>query len=233
MSNNIFQKTRVLFAELGLWNASLYGAAYLLRRISSRANIYKYALVAQAVRQEPLLPGRRHRGFTVRQISEAEYDLNWFPRPPAIIHSRYRQGAVCLVAFKDDAAIGCVWLSLGPYLEDEVRCFFVPQPANLAAWDFDVYLDPAYRATRAFACLWDAANAWLCDQGALWTMSRINAFNFRSLRSHQRLGAQQVGTALFICLGICQILLTTVRPYLHISCGDSLPQLVVKAPEHP
>lgn len=117
----------------------------------------------------------------------------------------------------------------GPYLEDEVRGYSLPQPVGLTAWDFDVYLNPAYWASRAFAYLWDAANAWLCERGIGWTLSRINTFNFNSLRSHPRLGAQQLSTALFVCLEDCQVLLSTISPYLYISCSDNVPRIVVKA----
>jgi hypothetical protein len=229
--SNYIEKIRLFLADMGWCNTSLYGINYLLHHITPKATLYKYALVAQPVRKESLLPVRRNLSIRVHQVNETEYDPGWFPRPSEVIRTRYSQGAVCLVAFKNDSAIGCMWLVLGPYLEDEVRCCFIPYPAGLTAWDFDVYLHPSYRTSLAFAYLWDAANAWLHERGIQWTMSRINVFNLNSIRTYKRLGAQQVGITLFVCFGIYQLLLTDTRPYLHVSCSDNIPKIIVRSPQ--
>jgi len=218
-------------AELGWWNAWLYLCGLVLRRCSSRAQLHKYYLVAQPVPAQPLLPQRRRTAITINVVSQAEYDPAWFPRPLEAILARFEQGAVCFVAFKAQEAIGCLWLLPGPYLEDEVRCRFIPSPPGQAAWDFDVYLQPAYRSGRTFAYLWDHANGWLRERGIGWTMSRIDAFNRASLDAHRRLGAQRVGALLFVGVGKSQMLLADVRPYVHLSRNARrCPEIVVSAP---
>src|SRR3546814_8400271 len=98
---------------------------------------------------------------------------------------RAAQGAVCLGAFKNDAIIGCLWLCLSSYVEDEVRCRYQPAPAGEASWDFDVYVVPAQRSGPAFGRLRDEANAFLRQQGVACSWSRISAFNPASLASHE------------------------------------------------
>lgn len=128
---------------------------------------------------------------------------------------RHGQGAICLGAFKDGRLIGWLWLCLGPYLEDEVRAYFIP-PAR-TAWDFDVYVAPEYRATFALPRLWDAANQFLQKRGSYGTMSRISALKPESINAHKRLGAISVGWACFLHCRKAQLALSSTSPYVHFS----------------
>jgi hypothetical protein len=149
-----------------------------------------------------------------------------------VIQWRYRQGAICLGAFEGTHFLGYVWLLLGAYEEDEVRCRFIPMPEGKAAWDFDVYVVPRYRFGMGFLRLWDEANRYLKERGIQWTMSRISAFNAVSLASHRRLGARVVGHAVFVVLGPCQLAVTTVFPFVRLSIGTrNEPRIRVYPPE--
>src|SRR3546814_13922798 len=92
---------------------------------------------------------------------------------------RAAQGALCFGAFKQDEIIGCLWLCLSGYEEDEVRCCYRLAPAGKASWDFAVYLAPAPRRGLGFAPLWHQANASLAPPAAAFTSSRFSAFKAR------------------------------------------------------
>lgn len=146
---------------------------------------------------------------------------------------RFRQGAVCLGAVLDGRVIGCLWLCLGAYDEDEVRCRYVRVPEGVASWDFDVYVHPDHRTGFAFGRLWDAANALLRENGARWSASRISAFNTASLKSHAALGARPVGRATFLRMGTrLQVMVSDLSPRVNISWrADRPPSLVIPCPE--
>lgn len=201
--------------ELGWWNACLYGVHRALRRVSRRAGLYRYLLVAQPVAEQPLLP-RPPKNVSVRRVDAADYRKDWFGKVARAVDARFRQGARCYVAFnRDGLPVGCIWIQPGVYLEDEVRACFVPQPSGAAVWDFDVFVRPEYRAGRTFACLWDYVYAELRADNVRWTMSRISAYKAASLRSHSRLGARAVGSAIFLRAGRWQLTVASVRPWLH------------------
>jgi hypothetical protein len=187
--------------------------------------------MAQPVGKKANLPPHRGRSIHVRLVPEENLAVKEFPRPQAVIRRRYRQGAMCLGAFNNDALAGYLWLILGAYDEDEVRCRFVLGPVKEVAWDFDVYVWPNYRSGFVFARLWDEANAYLRKRSIRWTLSRVSAFNRMSRESHRRLGAVEVGSALFLVLGRWQFMLSTCQPYIHISSGPaSIPEMQVTPP---
>ena len=95
----------------------------------------------------------------------------------------------------------------------------LPSAAS-AAWDFDVYVAPAYRLSRAFGRLWDAANEELRSEGVRWCHSRISAFNLSSIAVHEKLGARQVGWAGFLCLGGFQLMVSSLKPWVHVSRSE-------------
>ncbi|ADE16267.1 conserved hypothetical protein [Nitrosococcus halophilus Nc 4] len=215
------RKLIALGAEIGWWNALLYGIHLVLSRYFRGADLFKYYLVAQPVGKKPNLPPHRGRSIQVRLVPEEDGVVKAFPRPQAAIRDRYQQGAVCLGAFNDDTLVGYLWLILDSYDEDEVRCRFVLEPLGEVAWDFDVYVRPDYRSSLVFARLWDEANGYLRERGIRWTLSRVSAFNRMSRESHRRLGAVDVGSALFLVMGGRQLMFSTCRPYLHISSGSA------------
>lgn len=235
MSTGLRQKLRTLFRDLGARDGILYLMQRLLCRLPGDPALLKYYLIAQPVTALPATtPGSTNYRF--RYVEQSEYELDWFPRPTHVVHARFEQGARCLVGFDGPKAIACLWYIKGPYMEDTVRCRFTPDSATdtACAWDFDVYVLPEYRLGRAFACLWQSALLSMQQQGLSWTMSRINAFNVQSLRSHRRLGALTVGQALFFRLGRLQMTWSGTPVHAkskHFSLSRShVPEITVTAP---
>jgi hypothetical protein len=196
-------------------------ACYLLHRLSARTGgllaVHSYLFVAQPVPAEPLLPARRGHSIMVRRLDPQDPLLLALPLTEAVLSYRAGLDAVCFAAFKEEAIIGCLWLCLSFYDEDEVRCRYRPTPAGEASWDFDVYLAPEHRSGLGFARLWDEANAFLRPRGVAFSWSRISAFNPVSLASHARLGARVAGRATFLRLGPCQFMVASLPPHWHLS----------------
>lgn len=211
--------------DLGWLDGLLYGCERALAGLSGgRVRLHKYYLVAQPVAGSPWLAPHRGRGLLVRRIAEGDPAVGAFPRPAWAAPYRFRQGAVCLGAFKEDAMLGFLWLTLGSYLEDEVRCRYVPLPEGKAAWDFDVYVAPEQRNGIVFLKLWDEANRFLAARGVRWSLSRISAFNSGSMHSHAGMGAKPIGAVTFLTLGRWQISLASVPPRLRLSRhADDIP----------
>lgn len=224
-------KLRAAASELGVFNALLYGIDRALAYRGWNIRIFRYRLVAQPVQGHSSLPNGRGRSIIVREIAAGDSVLEQTILAPAVLNHRFRQGALCLGAFREGTLVGYLWLRLGPFLEDEVRCHFVPLPEGQAAWDFDIFIRPEFRSSIVFAKLWDAAMVFLHSRGVKWSMSRISAFNPISLTSHRRLGATCTGTAIFLRLGQWQVLIATRKPFFHVSLGPAnIPRLTVRSP---
>ncbi len=228
---NLVSSLKRLTREIGWFDAFLYSIRRLLGFLSPGIKLYHYQFVAQPISDKQIFPARGS-AFTIRRIDKMEYQAEWFPRPIAVIHQRYLQGAHCIVAFHGENAIGCLWYIIGPYLEDEVRSQFITQPESSTAWDFDVYIHPKYRLGRTFLYLWSAAWKQLEEKGIRWTMSRIDRFNPGSLRSHEKLGARKIGSAIYIVFLDKQLTLSNIPPYMHFSRNKgSIPRLHMKSPK--
>lgn len=215
---NVLPRAKLLISQLGWANAGLYALNKTLRALSGeRVRLYKYYLVAQPVPATGIV--KKPTGNTlIRKIQAGDPQTQLFPRPQWVIEDRYQQGAHCLAAYnKHGELAGYIWLILHRYKEDEVRCNFTPLPVGKCAWDFDVHVAPSYRMGRTFARLWDVANEFLRSQGYQWTLSRISAFNPGSFTAHSSMGSRIMGSALFVCIGEGQLLLSTMPPYVHFS----------------
>jgi hypothetical protein len=218
--------------EFGAVNGMLYLVSRALDRLGGAIRLYRYILVAQPVPKGSLLGPRRGQSIEVRQVGPGDPAFAAMPLDAKVLDFRFGQDAMCFGAFQADAMVGCIWLCLGPYLEDEVRCRFSPQPAGEASWDFDIYIRPDSRTGLVFARLWDTANGFMRDRGVAWSFSRISAFKPRSLASHSRLGARAIGTATFLCAGKWQVSVSGLRPYLYLSLGPRrVPEILLAAPK--
>ena len=209
-----WQRMRPLIRELGVSTAFLYLLDRLLRRISNTCGLYYYLFVAQPLADQPRLPPTRGKSFTFRLLQAPEPVLNRLDRPTTVINQRFVQGAQCLVATKNDVLVGCIWFIRDAYLEDEVRVDYLLPPDGHCVWDFDVFVAESERLGFLFAKQWDAFDALLKPQGIRYTVSRINAFNQRSIASHRSLGAKDCGRALFLRLGQFQWMLSSQRPFI-------------------
>jgi len=219
-------KVRRLIQELGVSRALLYGIGYSLSHFTGSKHIYYYLFSAQPVPAQGLIDRAPSRSIRIATVPQQGYDQRWFPRPADVINTRYEQGAMCFVAFKNDEPVGCLWLVFQQYNEDEVACCFRPEPADSVAWDFDLYIAPEHRVSRLFVYLWDAAFQWLRQHGYSWTMSRIDAFNAASVRTHARLGAKTIGQGLFLVVGRLQLSAFSVKPFVHIHWRGARPPRV-------
>lgn len=217
-----------LFRELGLVGAP----CYLVNRLSIRAfgkrPFFYYSIVAQPVAAPRL---RASADFDARvatrweEIAEAQAE---FPAPETVVRERLAQGSICILLYKKGVPVAWAWTALNAYLEDEVRCRFIPAPTDSTAWDFDVYVLPQHRGTMTFVRLWDALNVFYRERNRQWTFSRISRFNITSINSHQGMGALKIANVLFFVVGRMQILISPMRPYMHISFSDrSVPSVPV------
>jgi hypothetical protein len=231
----LFRKFVDLREELGTLDAVLWTVNRGFRRLGARYPIVKYYFVAQPVPEKPLLPPRRGRSVDVRRVARGDPALADLPLTDAVLRFRFGQDAVCFGAFQDGVIVGCLWLCLGRYDEDEVRCRFVLRPEGRTAWDFDVYVVPAARGGFAFMRLWDEANAYLRGLGVGWSLSRISAFNVKSLGAHGNLGARRIAGALFFRIGALQLMFSASSPFFHLSASErQVPRLTLTAPAaHP
>jgi hypothetical protein len=204
---------------LGLGNGLLYCAERVLAVATrGRCRLYKYYFFAQPVPEEPRRGAISGTSRTrVRQATEATDIGRSFSRPPEIIARRLQDGAMCLVAERDGEPVGFIWLKLDGYDEDEVRCQYRLEPTGRVAWDFDAFIVPRFRMTRAFVLLWDAAFECLRERGCRWSISRISAFNPGSLSAQRRLGADLLHTGVFLALGPAQLTLLSCRPFVHLA----------------
>ena len=229
---DLWQRLGRLVGELGLGMAFLYGCDRLLRRINSHCGLYCYCFFAQPLSLEPRLPPTRGQSFSFRLLTGMEPVLDGLGRPEIVLRDRFSQGSQCLLATKNETFVGCIWFARGDYAEDEVRVDYLLPPSGDCVWDFDVYVAEAQRLGYLFARQWDAFDALLQPQGVRYTVSRINAFNQRSMASHESMGAHRCGRALFICLGPLQVMVSDRRPYVALGGRPKLhigPNEVVKS----
>jgi hypothetical protein len=229
------KKIKTGLTGLGWWNGLLYVTSRLLEKATSgRSRIVKYQFVAQPVPVQRLAAVEAASSIRIRRVEQDDPLVGVFPRPRHVIAERYASGAVCFAAEKHGTLAGFIWIKREQYREDEVRCLYLLEPADAAAWDFDVWVAPEFRLTRTFARLWDAANAFLREKGYGWSVSRISAFNPASLASHRRLGIVHLETGVFVRVGPVQLAFFTCAPYCHLGYRRShFPVLRLRAPEAP
>ena len=217
--------------ELGRANALYYYLDRLLLALPGRNGAVRYLFVAQPVPDGPLLPPRRGAKIEVQQIDVMDPRLHALELDDTVQAYRRDQKALCFAAFQDDTILGCLWFCVGPYDEDVVHCRYHPRPRESTAWDFGAYVAPDHRTGFAFARLWDEVNAYYRSKGIRWSLSRISGANPVSLRSHQALGAQVIGSANFITLFGLQVMSCSLGPRFHLSLGgNQVPNVDVTAP---
>lgn len=218
----MLDRFRQLALELGTADAALYVLSRACARLTGRRlQLAKYYLFAQPVAAADLTPPRRGRSIEVREASVDEVRTADLGRPAAAIEYRIRHHCRCLLARKGEELLGFQWFTLADYPEDTVRCRYVLDPRDRCAWDFDIFVRPEARTQPTFLRLWDACNGILRQAGVDLSLSRIDAFNAASRRSHGSLGARAIGWAAFLSAGPLQIAFFSGRPWLHLSLTPS------------
>jgi L-amino acid N-acyltransferase YncA len=195
----------------------------LLQRLSrGTARLTKFYFVAQPVVAARSPPARAaNTGTRMYVAADADAIIRQAPRPEATIRSRFEQRARCVVAERNGELAGFIWLCPDQYTEDAVRCVYRWTPAEVAVWDFDVFIGPQFRMGRLFSRLWQHAHALLAEEGVRWTVSCINAFNPGSLTAHRKLGARVMADGLFFRFGSVQVTACSVAPFVHFSMHDA------------
>jgi hypothetical protein len=204
------------FRELGFGTGVLYLLARLLK--AAGIHLYCYRFVAQPVQARPRRELRSSGTRIAPAASLAELP-HPRPRPDTVLARRFANGARCIAATRGGQLSGFLWYQCGAYDEDEVRARYCLGSGQLA-WDFDVFVQPPLRAGLTFGRMWEEAHRQLDAAGVRWTCSRISPFNPASLRSHARLGARNIGSAVFLCAGRAQAMAGTLPPYLHFSLSS-------------
>lgn len=227
MISRLSARFRTLVRDMGWSDSPLYLAAWMIHKMSrGRVALRKYYFVAQPILAQPLLPPGRGCSIAVDCIDDDHPLVSQFPRPPQVIACRFASGSLCFLASKENRFVGFLWLHLGSYREDEVRCVFTPLPSGRSVWDFDVHVEPEHRSSFAFARLWDTANHFLRERDIEQSLSRISAFNLGSINAHVRLGAFPVASACFLNGRRWQLLLSGTYPYVHLSDSeDKIPEI--------
>lgn len=219
-------------AEHGLRLTLLKAGRDLLRRASGGwARLNVYAFTAQ-----PLNRDAAHRAASgstvVETVRSDDPRMALIPRPLRVLQARYAAGAECRMALVKGRFAGMHWVVRAQYVEDEVRCTYILDRPDLCVWDFDVYVEPAFRGSRVFLRLWQAAEQSLAAEGVQWSFSRIDVLNAGSLASHARLGAQVVGHAAFVTLGSWQLSWASVAPHWQLARGGAPgPGFRIKSPK--
>lgn len=229
MTGSLYLRARNLVSELGIRNAIAYRLDNFLYRMRI-GRFVSYGIFAQPVKDgisSDRPPQPRPGPVEYRIIDGADPMMLELELGDAL-QFRIEQGATCVGAVKEGRMIGAIWFVEGSYQEDEVRCWFFPEPKGAAVWDFGVYVDPEYRLSPIFSRLWMTSNRIIAGRGAKWTCSRISAYNPGSIRSHIRMGAVCVGKVRFLNLFGLQIMWGDISPFFHVSLpSDSGPALHV------
>jgi hypothetical protein len=216
------------FAELGAAAGTVYVLDRALKRLSPALGAHLHDLMAQPVVRADVLPRAHAEHVRYVVLAPTSPELRAMPRPEHVIRTRFESGAVALAVYLREKYVGYVWLAFDHYDEDEVRCRIELEHPERSAFDFDVYVFPAYRLGRAFAAVWHAANEYLRSRGIDRTCSRIASANVASRRAHAQLGAQRLGRALYVCLGRLQLTFSPAMraPWIHASVTTA-PKLIL------
>lgn len=202
--------------QIGVVETLLYALKRTLASLGG-ADLIVYRVMAQPVAQGSILDSRRGGSVQVREAPEGDAALEALPLTAEVIAGRFAQGAHCFVAERGGRAVGCLWLCLEQYEEDEVRCLFRLSPDDASAWDFDVFVEDDQRGGVVFASLWEAAFEYMRSIGLRWTLSRISVFNPWSVTAHRRLGAFPIGWLVVMLGRRWQIAASSLSPHVHLS----------------
>lgn len=218
------------YRQFGAIAGTLYLMDRALSSITPQLRLFVYELMVQPIPAEPILKVRDGRALDVRMIQQSHSALSLMPLPTSTIESRYGQGATCLGAFREDQLVAYMWYCNSRYDEDEVRCTYALTPDAESVFDYDFYIFPAYRLSRAFASLWNGAIEHLHRRGIRYTFSRLTRFNLASRSAHSHLGWKRVGSAVFLKIWQFQCMVATVSPFISLTLTGR-PRLDLRAHE--
>lgn len=206
------------YTEFFRKNGFAIGSALLAHRLISKfggqSGLFWYKFYRQPL-DSALAHPRSDSKLIFTWLDHYDKLLDALPRPLTNIESRFTQNVLCLAAIRNEQLAACAWFGFGEFDEDEVRCTY-SLPSD-AVWDFDIYVFPEYRFSRVFLKMWEEANKVLNSKGYTCSLSRISAYNKHSIRSHEKLGATTVGSAVFLRVRGVQLMLNSRKPFLSLS----------------
>jgi hypothetical protein len=188
-----------------------------VRRVSGgRVRLLQYLIMAQPVPPAAGRPAGAVRGITVERVEPGHHLLSQFPHRAEALRKRFAQQAICHAAHRDGELVGYLWLQETPFADRDAGCVFVPAPTGRVAWDYDLWIAPSWRMSRAFQRLWEEAHGYLRARDVEWTFSCVSSFNRASLASHRRLGARLVSRAWILRVGARQLAAFTQPPFVDL-----------------
>jgi hypothetical protein len=214
--------------RIGFADAAVIAMSRLLVLLSAgRCEFIRFYVFCQPLAQQIFPQRRRPATIAVRRIEAGDAVLTQFPRPAEQIAQRFADGSQCFVAESDGGMLGFMWVHQGVFLDTEVGVRFQTRPQEQTCWDFDVFVSPANRGGLVFFRLWEGACAQLVAQGVRWSVSRVFAHNEDSIRSHARLGAKAIASAVQLRFGSRTVTMADRAPRFHISRGTRCAPLLV------
>jgi hypothetical protein len=202
------------------WTVTLLYAMDRVLRAVKVGRTHSYIIVCQPLVEDPAYRTVATR-IECRKLRDVDYmqlrdDLS-------VIAYRKSQGGIPIGAFLEGKLMGVLWYTSRAFAEDEVRAIFDPLPTGRIAWDFGVEVYPEYRLGRAFYVLWRYAINEMRAKGLKYSLSRINALNTASVRTHKSLGGLVVGRVNFVCLGSMQLSWSSFAPRFHVAIPSTNP----------
>jgi hypothetical protein len=197
---NSWSKLRRLFASHGSSDAIIEIASRILSvGTLNFVQLRRYYLFSLPIGQESCgVFARRGSSIDVARVDRDDPLIAKLPRPPDEIAARFEAGSQCFIAAKNKAVLGFVWIHRGPYKDPETGATVMLSPPESSVWDFDMYVLPAYRGGLVFPRLWNRVISDLRECGVRHSACMIWASADESIRSHLRLGAYPIGSAVQI-----------------------------------
>ena len=208
-----------LYEELGTGAFFAFCIHKALSRVGKKNAFQYYHFYSQPIGPSQAHNPKRTSAFTFTWHESFSPLMLQLPRPEHRLRDRFKQKTTCVLGAKGGQLVSCAWFAYEGYEEDEVWCRYEFPNSPDSVWDYDVFVAPDYRLGRAFHLTWQAAASRLYNAGYRRTLSRISAYNPNSLRSHERLGAQRCGSAMYLRLGRIQIMASNKAPYLQITAN--------------
>lgn len=211
------------FREFGVCIGSLYLVDRMLRVLSATWGVFPYQFVVQRIPEQPFLPPALSKNVCIERLMPTNPWLDKIAVPARVIADRFARGACGVAALRKGRLVGYAWWSAVGYSEKEVCCTFELSEPEHAVFDFDVHVMPEHRLGLGFMAVWHAFAEELRRGGIQHSYSRISRFNEASLRAHARLGAKNIGQAIFLRAGAFTLVLMGRFPFVRVAFGTGCP----------
>ncbi len=229
----MIKKINAVINDIGFFPTLVYALDRFLKLIfRNSAEINLCHFITQPVPHKRLLPLGLAQSITVRPVEPNDLGDADLPLTSELLQDRKNKGVVCLGVYDGGRLLGFHCFSFRSHDDEMYRARFNVGPDGKAVWDFDIFILTTHRCGLTFAHLWDGVFDYLRERDIAWLTSYISATNSTSLKSHLRMGSVKLGSAIFLRLGMLQMIFSTRSPYLHVSLADNVkPSFRLNAPE--